>query len=955
MIAVLLTLGLFVFWLLLGHAVVSVTRRAETLSNLLLAPVAGSALTLSVVNLASRAGVPVGRCAWPVLFALAAGAAVVLWRLRPSFALGRYVPFAGVLVLGLLLVGWPLLSYGFDWVSYCNDDMANYALMAQRFVNHGFGDVPQESELVHGTDFSQFYWFLHVPGRVRPGADLLLAWVASLTGLTTQQAFMPVILAFHLALISAAGALVFRSEERSGHSLLACILMALSAITTLGALYQLIAQVLGLALLVGCVVVVLQPFDGLGRGALIRHGILAGLLLSALLLAYPEVFPFLAAATGFYLVVAWWQRSLALQSFLVMSATGGVTTLVLLNAAILGVLFFLDCQIHHVTADNQQQLIERMPYFLLPSGLANLWGLQPLAGGQAQGAWLWAAIGLGAGLLLAVTVAAVHLLRQREPAALLALVMLGLVAVLLVGRDAFGLFKLAMFCQPAFLPVLVVGWFAVVRRSVLRWAPLLVLGLAGLPTQKCYVRASLGDSAQFVEVRHATRTRLFRQFRQAIAEQPLRRVVLDSCNWSLVKSYLLLLRGTEVCCPTLSLYQAGYCRNVLQPGERRMADVLPQATRRQAERLAEVVVGCVGTERFDLHDPTIAGAADHFLRKGIGGLAKGGPDWDHLITCTPRQSVLNRSHFTGGEDPGFAIQPWEEVSNHLLLVPSLRGQHHMANYATEHDVGLYPLEPDPFVPGRSMAACGRHLLFEVFRPTPGARLVVDFTASFKAGHSRRLPPAAVIGTQRVRLPWLGHGSARVVAPPFGPQVIDGETYLALDMGEEGMRLPVAGVAPQTIFGQEISLDRRYLTGFLRNVSLLSEEQYERLRPPRRVANFPADLSDPALEYAGVYEDGWVTDEAFFQLDAAECSGPLVVRGLVPQVGDDADFTTELLVLLDGREVTRRRLGTGAFEVRCPVPPASGRHRVDLRFSKWQELPGGDGRPAAAHLDAVGFE
>src|SRR5262249_21019511 len=147
-------------------------------------------------------GIPVGRFAWPVALGLAAGASLLLWRLRPPVGLRSYLPFAGVLLGGLLLTGRPFLKYGFDWVGYCNDDMSNYALIAQRFVDHGFLDTPTEEELLSGRDYAQFFWFYHVPGMVRPGTDLILAWVVRLTGLTPHQAFMPLTLAFHLLLLS---------------------------------------------------------------------------------------------------------------------------------------------------------------------------------------------------------------------------------------------------------------------------------------------------------------------------------------------------------------------------------------------------------------------------------------------------------------------------------------------------------------------------------------------------------------------------------------------------------------------------------------------------------------------------------------------------------------------------------------------------------------------------------
>jgi hypothetical protein len=61
----------------------------------------------------------------------------------------------------------------------------------------------------------------------------------------------------------------------------------------------------------------------------------------------------------------------------------------------------------------------------------------------------------------------------------------------------------------------------------------------------------------------------------------------------------------------------------------------------------------------------------------------------------------------------------------------------------------------------------------------------------------------------------------------------------------------------------------------------------------------------------------VADEAFFQLDPSGGAGQLVVRGMVPQAGDDAGFTTEVQVLLEGREIDRRQwCGESGSKPKC---------------------------------------
>jgi hypothetical protein len=101
-------------------------------------------------------------------------------------------------------------------------------------------------------------------------------------------------------------------------------------------------------------------------------------------------------------------------------------------------------------------------------------------------------------------------------------------------------------------------------------------------------------------------------------------------------------------------------------------------------------------------------------------------------------------------------------------------------------------------------------------------------------------------------------------------------------------------------------------------------------------------------------DGWLARAVSFDLAQPQSPTALVVRGMVPLIGDPA-FTTELQVLLDGQEIARQTLGLGDFEVRGPTPSGPGTRHVELRFSADQQLPAPDGRTVTARVQSVGFE
>ena len=97
----------------------------------------------------------------------------------------------------------------------------------------------------------------------------------------------------------------------------------------LGALYQLIAQVAGIALMLATLALLTRRWGRLARADLIRHGVLTGVVAAALCIAYPEPTPFLALAYFLYLGIGWWRKQASL------AAATGVLAYTMLSVVIL--------------------------------------------------------------------------------------------------------------------------------------------------------------------------------------------------------------------------------------------------------------------------------------------------------------------------------------------------------------------------------------------------------------------------------------------------------------------------------------------------------------------------------------------------------------------------------------------------------------------------------------------
>ena len=978
-----LMVALFLFWEFLGFAVVSALHsRRNLLQNALLAPAVGMAVTVIPLFWLSRSGFAVRQFGLWLTITLLVLAAGLSWRFRPKFPLRRWTPFAAIFLLASILTGRPMLEFGFNWASYSNDDMANYVLGAHRLLDQPYLQLPDIESLALNRDATLGYWFFAVLG-IRPGGELMLAWLISLTRISGLQVFMPLIMAFHLALISASGALMCCSSRNRLAARLTCLWVSFSALSTLGVLYQLLAQVFGLGLLAGSAAVLVRFPESWPKGRMFRSGLLAGILISALFIAYPETIPFLAASVaGFWLVQQFVRQRTRLSSFLLPYGTAAICSLLILNVYLPEAFTFLRLQtrLKQASLDIETSLF---PYYLVPSGLANLWGLQPISL-AADEPWLSAGIALGGLLLLAACAAAVWQSWRGHPAALLTLVMLFLALHLLARRVDFGLFKLAMFIQPFMAGTVVVAWLALIRD--LKWndrrkifpgrviavAPILLCCLLGSRAQNYYVERSRGENndgrAGLTEVPGASATRFFEEAQQLADAVQTPIMLFDTANNVLAKCVSVYTKGKALSTPSKDHFRLQSSEDFqdamsLKGGFSWMSGLWPRLEHSNS-RLKEYGLELIQARQkiyrraeFDLLISNPKQLTNAFSLDVGATPPKVATSDVTVIQSLPSQSGLNRRHFhslaiAGSSRQLLSAEPWETVKNHLVFVHSERGQHYY--FADRRHIGLFPQEPDFFYKGSTMSGVGRYLLFQIINPARILRLGIELTASLKGDAENKLPPAAAIGAARQPLPFVGRGSARIFSGPLAPQMISERPFLGIDMGVDGTPFIQRRSGLMALYGKDVLLDYRHIVAFARDISVVTEEEYQILRRPNHLKRFPEDLANLGLEYSGIYEDGWVSEAAFFTLDRPAQDSLLMIRGSVPTVGDLA-FRTELQVLVNQRPVLKKVLPVGHFDLKVDLRDGPGQHRIDLRFGTFQRLPSPDNRPVGAQLEFVGYE
>lgn len=935
------SLALLGCWFIVGFAIASALNvGGRTLQRALLSPALGLVALILPLFWMSRAGLPVADFApgWAAFLGIGA-VAVLIWR-RPPMP-WRSLRMPAVILLGaLLLTGWPLWRYGFDWLSFANDDMANYALAAQRFLQNGYEDLPDLATYMAGTNYSLAYWYMHVAGGARSGPELLLASLWSISGLNAHQLFMPTILALHLALIASTGAAVANwggHSRRSGLVLMVMGGMAISPLSTLGALYQLIAQVGGLAMMMAALTLLTQPAGHRWwREAGLQVAV--GLLVAGLLIWYPEVLPFLLLAWLCWLTMMVWRgqatsRRGLTRERLVTSAVALLAIAIVFNQYLFTVLRFMLGQAVQGLGKLSPDIT--FPFYLVPSGIGYFWGLMPI-GFLVPEPWLSSAIAIGIAMFVWVVMSIGQASRAAEPVGLLALIMILLGAVLFYRHNDFGLYKLAMFMQPVVI--------IVIARSIAskpRWLAVtacMLIAAAQLPNQWAYVIRSTGTTAgTLTEIPKASQQALARQFDEFIRSVPQghpRGYYSDSANVVLAKIQSLYSQGTSIIFPSKEFYWPGGRIGELarSNGWGEFWEKSQQAyAQHMVERTIELSGGLSNTFRVPQAESSLTGRA--------------------LIANAPEFGIFNRFE-TPTTQALFRVE--ERPRNHLIFVESRLGAHYYLARQRRRSISFFQLEDDPMFPGRQMAGVGRHLLFLAAGVDKPPRMLIELSSTVLAHNQARLPEPVVHGREAQPVGFVGRGSGRVLTQPLEPIMVDGLAYLHLDMGREGVQFPIprSGFLP-TLFGRTVALDSRYLTTFARDVSLLSEEQVASMVAPAALTQFPADLGRSGLLYSGLYEDGWVSEHAFAMLMTEPGMNTLLVRGMVPLI-DQPDFHSTLTVRIDDQIAAERRLALGDFEIAIPVEPTSRPRRIELKFDRWQTLPAGDGRPTGGLIKHLGF-
>lgn len=917
--AVFLELFLILTLIILGLEVLVLLKiHHEHKSIVYFAPVLGLSTIVLLIFCLNRIGIPVNQVS-KILFPLIYILLFIKFSSIKKMINRQFINIVLATILGLQLTFWPLLKYGFKWISYANDDMTNYVLAAQRFYANGFFDKIDSSNFLAGKEYSEEFYFLHVTSGVRPGSELLLAFNSFLTSGDSLKVFMVTIASLQFVLTVSAIALMITTQKVSAKKLyLLVLLLSIFPLISLGSLYQLIGQVGGIAFSIGIYGLVLIAFreNGVLQN---RIHIVFTISLASLIIWYPEILPFTLLPVLFVLVHRLRHRLIRIDQVVKLTLLTILFLLVFLNKYLIDAIQLLQSQISRTSFNDGSQHINAplFPYYLVPNGIPALFGLSPfhkIANEPIASALIILAILLS----LVVIFSIMKLTKQNGWITIPFLIYASAALILFFQKSDFGLFKLAMFMAP-WLVLILFNIYTILANTKIKTYKVPILVISALPiitlmvtTQMTYSSASESSRPTLQEISNATRSNLVGQIDSALSKynSTMGNLLIDTTNQPTAKLFMLRSKGIPVYFPVANYMLTSY------------------------------------SYPSDLHSiPTQLGMNTFKIPK-LQISFKNSKD-TYVLSNNGGDSVFNRT--PSSADKVFSIL--KNPTNFLIFKDSKLGPHNIST-TNKSKVVLWRLERDPMMPDSEMSALGKVILMQALNPTPNARLKLEMSSTVLEQNSRALPKAGISGTKNSSFDIVGRGSARVLSTVVVPYEVSGQKFLQLNFFDEGKYFENTKRGFNSLYNKEVSLDLRKIVTFGRAINLTNHSEVL-FDAPASVSSFPKDLENEELLYSGIYESGWLSEDSYFYLKS-NANNSLKLTGFIPLV-KNKDFTANVEITIDGKMVAKTNLQVGEFKFNIDtIGVKPGVHRVGIHFDKYQNIQGKQQLFAAGFLRQLGF-
>ena len=776
---------------------------------------------------------------------------------------------------------------------------------------------------------------------------MTVAWIASLTGLKAHEVFMPAILVLSLLQLFAMGSIaVWRGRYRKV-ALLAVFLLATSPLFSLGTLYQLIAQVGGLALLVTIASILFMV-----RKLTLRTMAVSGVLTAGLAIFYPEVSPFVAMGIILVAIRLRYADSVKLKPYTLFIAGVAALTFILIASSTYEFINTLVMQSvgsaglgAMAEINDQSGGLVLFPWTLVPSFIPMLFGLHPF-GQVGVDPLISFQIVVGVGFLVYFGWRTWRNLREGSPAGYLGSIMIVLGIFLFHRGQDFGLFKLAMWAQPVTTLCLAQGVAAYFFCARPRPRKLARIGVGVFVawtavSQIYYAYSSLG-------LRGGGLTEVVKGSQLGVGFTPPKNLKyggIESDISNVVSAKLLSMYTQGIDTRFLSRSYMDNIANiaVLKFLRTPDPDLGPQA--RIIEKLSLL--------RFMLPPELLKYEVPDYKVITIhkeGNSVKEANNWTetssrHLdygdrLFISIRTDLDHFNKWNNGDgwtrDDMYQYKLESQVKDRLVFVHSELSPHYYSS--ARFRAAFFQREAEPMSEGDAFFhGTGQYTLFHIIHPSPDLRVMIDFSRTALGGGRSLLPEhAVVIGDDDYHIPFVGSGSARIITQVIKPEYYEGQAYITIDFREEAKLIAKAKTGLMRWYGVNYALDDRRLVGFTRDISVLTDEQYRAVPRPTKISKFPDDLrNNKGLEYSGIYEDGWLGRDAYFKLGPSHTGQVLYFKGYIPDITRFRELGVDATISINDKPTEVVNLKAGYFTIARLIKDPADITSISMHFSDAQ--------------------
>jgi len=726
-----------------------------------------------------------------------------------------------VFSIPFLIATWPLLKFNWSWMATSNDDMANYVLGAKYFLNNSLKETAETA--INSRDYSEFYGERFTIFHYRTGAEEYLSATSFFQGGNTLASYMPTICGLWIILTLTTLTLASNRTRKNPIKMFFLVLfLASSPLTLAGINFQLLSQFGGLVLGITLLSIYKSYFSTRDFDQPHRFVILGSLTLNSAIVWYPELVSlFLISIITHFLI---FQKTKQVKNFkMIIILIVGTTILVARENLLNSILFAKNQLLSAGSATINPDNSTLFPFFLVPHGAPSLVGFSTIY--KEARPVIENLLIILAFILITWLIVQIYRKRRKLDITEIALIVFASISLFLLIRGNFySLFKIAMYIQP----LLILCIFENFSRSAKNqkiinplhgiFLTIIIVTnfLNGLTSIYEYAGWYGKTSASIPGISEGRLPEKINSF--FTNSNPNTQYISNTSSIVLAKILMSQANGRSI-----NFTSRNFLNNPDKTGLDKYENAEFETINGEINRFEIPQLPKNNVEYLDL------GFTENILN--VDSLAK--RDWDISTTTKPLE-ILN-------------------------FIDSDKGKHYYLpkNYES---IGLFQIEPDPIFKNHYFNALGKVLLIQDTNPDLKKRIILNMTSSFNAG-DKKIPSISVFGATEDKLIAPGEGSFRVQTGTLSPQLIQGNYYYQIVVQGPLLNFPNTNFGLSKLYGSKIPLDYRKVSVFARGIYATDRK----LLPPTSISSFPRDLSNADLMYSGIYEDGWLSGSASFEL------------------------------------------------------------------------------------------